>query len=204
MKVWYKSDGDTTATLWTYGKERRPGESSFETGDVPIADFDDYEISWSASKPKLVKKPDAAATKQVKEIEAAARAKVAEVDALKESKQLGLLTLNGYDFYADADATETIRTTLLMAISDKLADTAPVPTPAPFAGYWLTATVDANGDRVAVPMTVGQLKVLSKALYTRNALLWAGAKQRAAAIVALAKGGANATDISSYDAGKDW
>ena len=86
-----------------------------------------------------------------------------------------------------------------------MADTDPVPTPAPVAWCWLTADVDApTGQRVVVAMTCAEFKQMARALYDRNAALWGAKQLHYATVEAMAAGGATAEQILQYDHTAGW
>lgn len=119
----------------------------------------------------------------------------------EESLRASHLLHNGHHFYADEDSLATITTAL--AVVQMLADTDPIPTPPPVAGCWMSADMDA-GQRVVVPMTCAAFKLLARALYDRNALLW-GAKQiHYATVEGMAAAGATAAEILAYDHLRGW
>jgi hypothetical protein len=180
------------------------GEFAVEIEPRLCGDFANVPGRYQYIEGAFSERPGWAAESNVGKITTAVQSKLAQVAEEKDRRQNDLFTAQGYDFYADQEATETIRTTLLMAMSDGLAGTDPVPTPAPFEGLWLTASVDEDGDRVAIPLTVAQLKLLSKALYNRNARLWAKSKGHAIAIVSMAKAGATPAQIAAYDHTANW
>ena len=64
--------------------------------------------------------------------------KLAAIDRYAETLQDRPLVHNGRSYYADRHSLNTITTTL--SVVQMLADDAPVPTPPPVAGCWLTAT----------------------------------------------------------------
>ena len=66
-----------------------------------------------------------------------------EIDRYAALLQNQYLSRGGHLYYADPHSLDTITTTL--AIVQMLADTDPVPTPPPVAGYWLSADRDPWG-----------------------------------------------------------
>lgn len=132
----------------------------------------------------------------------AVQRKQADVDRHAEMLQQHLRH-EGHLYYADPDSLATITTTL--AIVQMQADTDPVRVPPPLQpGWWLSASLDASGNRVAVPMTVGGLKALVVALYDRNGLIWGAEMVHKATIEAMAAGGATAEQILQYDHTAGW
>jgi len=133
----------------------------------------------------------------------AVQRKLADIDRHGRMLQSGHLSHNGNLYYADDDSLATITTTL--AIVQMQADTDPVPTPPPVTGCWLTADVDAQtGQRVVVAMTCGQFKLLARALYARNAVLWGAKQLHYATVEAMAAAGATAEQILQYDHTAGW
>ena len=136
-------------------------------------------------------------------IAASVQRKLADIDRYAASLQDQPLTHNGHRYYADRGSLETITTTLAVVLL--LADDAPVPTPAPVAGKWMSADRDPQtGGRVLVEMSNGQFKQLARALYDRNALLWGAKQMHYAAVEAMAAGGATAEQILGYDHTAGW
>ena len=136
-------------------------------------------------------------------ISASVQRKLADIDRYAASLQDQPLAHNGHHYYADRGSLETITTTLAVVIM--LADDAPVPTPAPVAGKWMSADRDPQtGGRVLVPMNNGQFKQLARALYDRNAALWGAKQGHFATIEAMAAGGATAEQILGYDHTAGW
>ena len=136
-------------------------------------------------------------------VAAAVRAKQDEVDRYAEMLQDQPLTHNGHRYYADRGSLETITTTLAVVLMGD--DDAPVPTPAPVAGKWMSADRDQQTvGRVLVPMTCGGFKALARALYDRNALLWGARQVHYATIEAMAAGGSTAAEILAYDHLQGW
>ena len=129
--------------------------------------------------------------------------KLADIDRHAAMLQDQPLTYAGNHYYADRGSLETITTTLAVVLM--LADDAPVPTPAPVAGKWMSADRDPQtGGRVLVPMSNGQFKQLARALYDRKALLWGAKQMHYAAVEAMAAGGATAAEILAYDHLQGW
>lgn len=136
-------------------------------------------------------------------IAASVQRKLADIDRYAAVLQDQPLAHNGHHYYADPGSLETITTTLAVVIM--LADDAPVPTPAPVAGKWMSADRDPQtGGRVLVEMSNGQFKQLARALYDRNALLWGAKQMHYAAVEAMAAGGATAEQILQYDHTAGW
>ena len=136
-------------------------------------------------------------------IAGAVRYKLEMIDRYAEVLQDQLLTHDGNRYYADRGSLETITTTLAVVLTGS--DDAPVPTPAPVAGKWLTADVDAQtGQRVVVAMSCGDFKLLARALYYRNAALWGARQLHYAAVEAMAAGGGTAEQILGYDHTAGW
>ena len=133
----------------------------------------------------------------------AVRRKPAQIDRHAARLQDDHLVHNGRRFYADRGSLETITTTLAVVLM--LADDAPVPTPAPVAGKWMSADRDPQtGGRVLVPMSNGQFKQLARALYDHNARLWGAKQVHYATVEAMAAGGATAAEILAYDHLQGW
>ena len=136
-------------------------------------------------------------------ISASVQRKLADIDRYAASLQDQHLSHGGHLYYADPGSLATITTTL--AIAQMLADTEPVPTPPPVAGYWMSADRDPEtGGRVLVPMSCGDFKALARALYDRNALLWGAKQLHYATVEAMAAGGATAEQILGYDHTAGW
>ena len=136
-------------------------------------------------------------------ISASVQRKLADIDRYAASLQDQPLTHNGHRYYADRGSLETITTTLAVVLL--LADDAPVPTPAPVAGKWMSADRDPQtGSRVLVEMSNGQFKQMARALYDRNALLWGAKQMHYATVEAMAAGGATAEQILGYDHTAGW
>ena len=136
-------------------------------------------------------------------IAAAVQRKLADIDRYAARLQDQPLAHNGHHYYADRGSMETITTTLAVVIM--LADDAPVPTPAPVAGKWMSADRDPQtGGRVLVEMSNGQFKQLARALYDRNALLWGAKQMHYATVEAMAAGGATEEQILGYDHTAGW
>ena len=136
-------------------------------------------------------------------VASAVRRKLAQIDRHAARLQDEQLVHNGHRFYADLGSLETITTTLAMVLM--LADDAPVPTPAPVAGKWLSADRDQQtGGRVLVEMSNGQFKHLARALYDRNAALWGAKQMHYATIEAMAASGSTAAEILAYDHLQGW
>jgi len=136
-------------------------------------------------------------------ISASVQRKLADIDRYAAMLQDQPLTHNGNRYYADRGSLETITTTLAVVLL--LADDAPVPTPAPVAGKWMSADRDPQtGGRVLVPMSNGQFKQMARALYDRNALLWGAKQMHYATVEAMAAGGATAEQILGYDHTAGW
>ena len=133
----------------------------------------------------------------------AVQRKLADIDRHAAMLQDQHLSHDGHLYYADPGSLATITTTL--AIAQMLADTDPVPTPPPVAGYWMSADRDPQtGGRVLVAMTCGQFKQLARALYDRNAALWGARQVHYATVEAMAAGGATAEQILGYDHTAGW
>lgn len=129
--------------------------------------------------------------------------KLAAIERYAESLQDRHLPHFGRLYYADRASLDTITTTLAMV--QMLADDAPVPTPPPVAGCWLTADRDPEtGQRVAVPMICAEFKQLVRALYDRNAALWGAKQMHYATVEAMAAAGATAAEILAYDHLQGW
>ncbi len=125
--------------------------------------------------------------------------------AESQRRQHALIEVEGTLYYADAWATATVEVAQAAAQALGLADTDPVRVPPPLQpGWWLSASLDASGNRVAVPMTVGGLKALVVALYDRNGLIWGAEMVHKATLEAMAAGGATAADILAYDHLQGW
>ena len=136
-------------------------------------------------------------------IAAAVQRKLADIDRYAASLQDQPIAHNGNHYYADRGSLETITTTLAVVLM--LADDAPVPTPAPVAGKWMSADRDPQtGGRVLVEMSNGQFKQLARALYDRNASLWGAKQMHYAAVESMAAGGAAAEQILQYDHTAGW
>ena len=132
----------------------------------------------------------------------AVRRKEMEIDRYEGYLRNQHLQHDGHLFYADESSLATITTTL--AVVQMLADTDPIPTPPPVTGCWLTADVDAQGQRVVVAMTCAQFKSLARALYDRNAVLWGARQVHYATVEGMASAGATADQILQYDHTADW
>ena len=129
--------------------------------------------------------------------------KLADIDRYAARLEDQPLAHNGHHYYADRGSLETITTTLAVVLMQS--DDAPVPTPAPVAGKWISADRDPQtGGRVLVPMSNGQFKQMARALYDRNALLWGAKQMHYAAVEAMAAGGATAAEILAYDHLQGW
>ena len=125
--------------------------------------------------------------------------------AESQRRQHALIQVEGVLYYADAWATATVEAALAAAQSLGLADADPVRVPPPLQpGWWLSASLDASGNRVAVPMTVGGIKALVVALYDRNGLIWGAEMVHKATVEAMAAGGASAEQILGYDHTAGW
>ena len=136
-------------------------------------------------------------------VASAVRRKLAQIDRHAARLQDDHLVHNGRRFYADRGSLETITTTLAVVLMQS--DDAPVPTPAPVAGKWMSADVDEQtGQRVLVPMTCADFRALARALYDRNALLWGAKQLHYAAVEGMAAGGATAEQILGYDHTAGW
>lgn len=61
-----------------------------------------------------------------------------------------------------------------------------------------------RGGRVLVPMSCGDFKLLARALYDRNALLWGAKQLHYATVEAMAAGGAMVEQILGYDHTAGW
>ena len=133
---------------------------------------------------------------------AAVERKLTDIACYAEQLQGAHLSHNGRLYYADRDSLSTITTTL--SVVQMMADTDPVPTPPPVAGYWLSADRDQSGARVLVPMNAGQFKQLARALYDRNAALWGAKQVHFATVEAMAAAGATAEQILEYDHTAGW
>lgn len=137
------------------------------------------------------------------ELAAAVRRKMADVERRAGILQEQPLSFGGHTFYADLDSTRTIETTLL--IYADLAGTAPVPVPYPLQpGYWLTADVDASGNRQAAQMDMEAFRAMGRALLERNAAIWGRKQIHFATIEALAAGGMTVEQIRAYDITQGW
>ena len=129
--------------------------------------------------------------------------KLAAIDRYAESLQDRHLSHNGRLYYADRASLDTITTTLAMV--QMLADDAPVPTPPPVAGCWLTADRDPEtGQRVVVALTCAEFKAMARALYDRNAALWGAKQGHFATVESMAAAGATAEQILGYDHTAGW
>ena len=136
-------------------------------------------------------------------IAAAVQRKLADIDRQAAVLQDQPLTYAGNHYYADLGSLETITTTLAVVLM--LTDDAPVPTPAPVAGKWMSADRDPQtGGRVLVPMNNGQFKQLARALYDRNAALWGAKQLHYATVESMAAAGATAEQILGYDHTAGW
>lgn len=133
----------------------------------------------------------------------AVQRKLADIDRHAAMLQDQSLTYAGNHYYADRGSLETITTTLAVVLL--LADDAPVPTPPPVAGKWMSADRDPQtGGRMLVPMSNGQFKQLARVLYDRNAALWGAKQMHYATVEAMAAGGATAEQILGYDHTAGW
>lgn len=129
--------------------------------------------------------------------------KLAAIDRYAETLQDRLLEHNGHHYYADRHSLNTITTTL--SVVQMLADIDPVPTPPPVAGKWLSADRDPEtGALVMVAMTCAEFKLLARALYDRNALLWGARQLHYATVEAMAAGGATPEQILAHDHTVGW
>lgn len=180
------------------------GEAEIDGRTVPVADM--------AAVPGLVELVAAHAARLAEispasgrppDVSMAVRRQLANIARQSASLQDQQMVHEGRQYYADRSSLETITTTL--AIVQMLSDNDPVPTPPPVTGCWLTADVDQQtGQRVAVAMTCGAFKLLARALYDRNALLWGAKQLHCATVEAMAAGGATAEQILQYDHTAGW
>lgn len=188
------------------------GHAEWESGgNTPVyalpSEYYSVYLQWEALKNEAVAK---AADRHhgltaPQKIAAVLAERKAEVDALKQEKQFLNFTYNGHQYYADADATETIDKTLAVCLSRGLADNDPVPTPPPVAGCWVAADINPEtGQRYIIPTTYAMLKGMSDALYNRNAILWGVALTHKGTLEAMAAGGATAAALMAYNITANW
>lgn len=135
----------------------------------------------------------------------AAAAKRRQIEAHAAELQSQNFTWSGHSMYADSWSTKTLESCLTVSIALGLADTAPVRVPFPLEpGYWFTADVDATGNRIAIPFTVGDLKQALTALYDRNGAIWGRQIIHIATLEAMLSSGATATEIAAYNHTMGW
>ena len=135
----------------------------------------------------------------------AVQAQLARIVAESQRRQHELIEKDGIFYYADAWATATVEAAMAAAQSLGLADTDQVRVPPPLQpGWWLSASLDDGGNRVAVPMTVGGIKALVVAMYDRNGLIWGAEMVHKATVEAMAVTGATVADILAYDHTAGW
>lgn len=186
-----------TAIVWT-GRE---GWTETAGRRQPLAGLDD----WAGLLDR-----HAAAVAQVAPstswtVDQAVERTLALIVAESQRRQHALIEVEGILYYADAWATATVEAALAAAQALGLADTDPVRVPPPLQpGWWLSASLDEGGNRVAVPMTVGGIKGLVVALYDRNGLIWGAEMVHKATIEAMAATGATAEQILGYDHTAGW
>lgn len=135
----------------------------------------------------------------------AASKKLAALDAELAARLTAPVVVNGRTYYADSWATKTLESALAVAQALGQSDADPVRVPPPLQpGYWMTADLDASGNRVIAPMTVGDLKPVIVGLYDRNGILWGKKMIHEATIGAMVAGGATARQVAAYDITQGW
>lgn len=171
------------------------------------------EIEWMASQPDRYKYENGnweeiPGWEQVRNNTTVAKAvakKIAEIEAASAERQRADIAFNGHKYYADDWATKTIESCCAVASNLGLKDVDLIRVPPPLQpGYWMTAGIDASGNRALVKMTVGEMRQLSAALYDRNGAIWGKEVVHKATIEAMASGGATAAQIESYNHLEGW
>ena len=138
----------------------------------------------------------------IDDVESAVLDKISLLEDYCDTLQQANFSWNDHNFYADKSAQEDFSKTLQR--SGRLADSAPVPTPAPIYGKWKTADIGHDGYNIFVQMTVGQLKDLSDALYDHIAALWAKKDIHKLTIAQMVFSGATSLQIINYDITVGW
>lgn len=128
--------------------------------------------------------------------------KKAELEAKAMLLQSENYEFDGHNYFAAADDLTTMQSVFLMCLA--LADVESIPTPPPYVGYWLSADLDGEGNRVPVPFVVGTFKQMINSLYERNASIWGKKQLHIAAIDALYAAGVSGYKILEYDVNVNW
>jgi hypothetical protein len=135
----------------------------------------------------------------------AVTAKITEIEVESRRRQLANLSWGGRTWFGDAWATKTIESCCAVATALGMADTDPIRVPPPLQpGYWMTADVDASGNRILVRMTVTEMRQLLTALYDRNGAIWGREVIHKATIAAMVAEGATQEQIAAYDFTGGW
>jgi 3',5'-cyclic AMP phosphodiesterase CpdA len=180
---------------------------------INISGLTDRELEWRASQPDRWRLVDGEwieldgwqAARTAAKMAEAASAKIAEIEAESRRRQLADIPWNGHSWYADAWATKTIESCCAVATALGMADTDLIRVPPPLQpGYWMSADVDASGNRIIVPLTVAEMRQLLAALYDRNGAIWGKEVIHKATIEAMVAMGATPDQVSAYDISLGW
>lgn len=180
---------------------------------IGFAGLTDREVEWRRSQPDRYRLEgeewvEVEGWRQARDRAALAEAvaaKVVEIEAVSAQLQQDVIEFGNHHYYADTWSTRAVESCCAAAANLGLDDSAPVRVPPPLQpGWWLTADTDESGDRVAVQMTVGEMRQLSAALYDRNGAVWGKAMIHKAMVEAMAAEGATVEDIAAYDHLEGW
>lgn len=145
------------------------------------------------------------AARDAADLAQAVAAKVAEIAAESRRRQAENFTWMGNAYCADAWATKTIESCCAVAAALGLASSDPIRVPYPLQpGYWMTADVDAGGNRVMIYLTVGDMRQLLACLYDRNGGIWGREVIHKATVETMAGEGATAAEVEAYDCMVGW
>ena len=140
--------------------------------------------------------------KWIDDVEQAAADVIRALEDFCDLKQQENFFWHGHYYYADKGAQEDFSKTLQR--TSRLADSVPVPTPAPITGKWKTADLDEDGINIFADMTVGELRDFSDALYDHIAGLWAIKDGHKIAIRQMILAGKTSAQIANYDFTIGW
>jgi hypothetical protein len=180
---------------------------------IGFSGLTDREVEWRNSQPDRWQLIDGAwqeidgwaSARAATKLAEAVTAKITEIEVESRRRQLADLRWGGRTWFADAWATKTIESCCAVATALGMADTDPIRVPPPLQpGYWMTADVDASGNRILVRMTVTEMRQLLTALYDRNGAIWGREVIHKATIEAMVAEGATQEQIAAYDFTGGW
>jgi hypothetical protein len=180
---------------------------------IGVTGYTIRELEWFEAHPDRYQLTDGVwseiegwrAARDAAELARAVAAKVAEIEAESRRRQSANFSWLGNAYCADAWATKTIESCCAVAGALGMSAADPIRVPYPLqSGYWMTADMDAAGNRVMIYLTVGDMRQLLAALYDRNGSVWGKEVIHKATVEAMAGAGATVAEIETYDCMVGW